>query len=242
MKIAIMQPYFLPYLGYFSLIKFADKWIVFDTAQFIYHGWIERNRVLRQTGGWHYIKVPLCKHRQTTPIVNIRIRQNESWQDKIMAQLQHYSKAPYYRIVKKFLEENLYVRTDSIVQLNVHLLRAVCDYLGISFDCEILSEKKLNMGVVRADEWALEICKAYGYRHYVNMANGTKFIDTKKYIENGINFTFLENQLPVYDQKRECFEAGLSIVDVMMFNDVDRINSMLDAVVLQTEQAKEPVS
>ena len=61
-KVAIMQPYFFPYLGYFSLIKHTDEFILFDPVQFIRHGWIERNRILKPENGWQYISVPLEKH------------------------------------------------------------------------------------------------------------------------------------------------------------------------------------
>lgn len=79
MKLAIMQPYFLPYIGYFSLINQVDQFIQFDTPQFIRHGWIERNKILKSNGGTLYIKVPLQKHSRETPIKDIKIRVDEPW-------------------------------------------------------------------------------------------------------------------------------------------------------------------
>ncbi len=92
MKLAIMQPYFLPYLGYFALIKHTDKFIVFDTPQYIRHGWIERNRILKPSEGWQYINVPLEKRPRDIAIKDLRIRQNDDWRRKILAQLEHYKK------------------------------------------------------------------------------------------------------------------------------------------------------
>lgn len=77
MKLGIMQPYFLPYLGYISLIKNTDKFILFDTVQFIRHGWIERNRILKQTGGWQYIQIPLEKKQMSTVIKDVKINNKE---------------------------------------------------------------------------------------------------------------------------------------------------------------------
>ena len=79
MIIAIHQPYFFPYLGYFGLIKNTDRWIVFDTPQFQKHGWIERNRIIKPVQGWQYISVPLIKHSQKTKIIDIKIKNDEDW-------------------------------------------------------------------------------------------------------------------------------------------------------------------
>ena len=97
MRLGIMQPYFMPYLGYFSLIKNTDEFILFDTVQFIRHGWIERNRILKPSGGWQYFQVPIIKENgRETVIKNVRINNSENWKSKILAQLQHYKKkAPY---------------------------------------------------------------------------------------------------------------------------------------------------
>ena len=73
MRLGIMQPYFLPYLGYISLIKHTDEFILFDSAQFIRHGWIERNRILKPGEGWQYIAVPLVKHGQKTAFCSVEI-------------------------------------------------------------------------------------------------------------------------------------------------------------------------
>ena len=74
MKLGIMQPYFLPYIGYFSLIHYVDEFIFFDTPQYISHGWVNRNRILKQGGGTNYIVVPIAKARRETPIKDIQIK------------------------------------------------------------------------------------------------------------------------------------------------------------------------
>src|SRR5690606_18119579 len=119
MRLAIMQPYFLPYIGYFSLIKHTDQFILFDTPQFIRHGWIERNRVLKANGEPLYIKVPLNKHSRETNINDIKIDNSQNWKEKILAQLVTYRKrAPNYWKVVALLREIFALETDSIVNLN----------------------------------------------------------------------------------------------------------------------------
>ena len=231
MKLAIMQPYFLPYLGYFSLIKHTDEFILFDTVQFIRHGWIERNRILKPSDGWQYIMVPLKKHSRETLIKDIEINNDQQWKEKILAQLQHYKKqAPYFSNVIDILNEIFSKEYATIVDLNLASLKTVCNYLGINTPIQVFSLMNIDIEPANApDEWALNICKALGnVDEYWNPPGGQSFFDRKKYENAGINLKFHSAILTDYDQKRNVFEPGLSIIDVMMFNSVDEINKMLD--------------
>jgi hypothetical protein len=231
MKLAIMQPYFLPYLGYFSLIKHTDEFILFDTVQFIRHGWIERNRILKPSNGWQYIMVPLKKHSRETLIKDIEINNDQQWKEKILAQLQHYKKqAPYFSNVIDILNEIFSKEYATIVDLNLASLKTVCYYLGINTPIQVFSLMNIDIEPANApDEWALNICKALGnVDEYWNPPGGQSFFDKKKYESAGINLKFHSAILTDYDQKRNVFEPGLSIIDVMMFNSVDEINKMLD--------------
>lgn len=235
MKLGIMQPYFLPYLGYFSLIKNTDQFILFDPVQFIRHGWIERNRILKPQDGWQYIAVPLIKHSRDTKIKDILINNTLDWRKKIFSQLEHYKKnAPFYRETIDVLRNAFDINTESIVKLNAHILKVICDYIGIEFNMSIFSEMNLQINEVKApDEWALNICLALGnVDEYWNPEGGLEFFERQKYITAGINIYFLKMNLSEYQQRRAGFEPGLSIVDVMMFNEPGQINKMLDDYVL----------
>jgi hypothetical protein len=231
MKIAIMQPYFVPYLGYFSLIKNTDKFILFDSVQFIRHGWIERNRILKPDLGWQYISVPLIKHKRETNINNILLNNSIDWKDKIFRQLEHYRKrAPFYKETIRVLENAFDIETDNITHLNANILRVICDYINIEIKLDIFSELNLILDQVNApDEWALNICKALNdVSEYWNPEGGMSFFNPEKYENSGIKINFLKMNLPVYSQRRPEFEPGLSIIDVMMFNPPEKINEMLD--------------
>jgi len=233
-KVAIMQPYFLPYLGYYSLIKCADKWIFNDEVQMIHKGWVERNRILKQQGGWHYIRVPLVKFPHTAAIKSIRIRNNEKWKDKILAQLKHYKHiAPYYRKVIGLLNDAFKSDFESITAQNAHLLKLTCEYIGFDFKYEILSGLDLKIGKVREpDDWSLIICKELGYTHYVNPIRGLNFYNRKKYEDNNIKLDFLKSDSYTYKQGSKESVGRLSIVDVMMFNSPDEVVTMIEKVEL----------
>jgi hypothetical protein len=230
MKLGIMQPYFLPYLGYFALIKHTDYWIVFDIVQFIRQGWIGRNRILKPGGGWQYIMVPLEKSSTSTPIKDKKIRTNESWQKKILLQLMHYKKkAPYYIKVIELLETGFEFNDTGITKLNVRLIKIICDYLCVPFNYGIFSEMDIPIGAVNEpDEWALEISKALKADTYLNPPGGMEFFNREKFEKAGINLKFLKVNLQPYNQLCEPFEPGLSIIDVMMFNSPEEISIMLD--------------
>jgi len=232
MKLAIMQPYFFPYLGYFSLIRQTEKLVIFDNVQFIRHGWIERNRILKPNDGWQYISVPLIKHERNAKINEIRIRSLEDWKAKLLRQLEHYrKKARNYDLTLALIERSFALNTDSIVELDVWILRNICEYLEIKFNYEIFSSMVLNIEAPRhPGEWALNICKAMNATEYCNPPGGFDIFQASEFASSGIGLTFIKNNLRQYDQYRENFEAGLSIIDVLMFNDRNQILSMLDDI------------
>lgn len=234
MRLGIMQPYFFPYIGYFSLIKHVDKFILLDNVQFIRHGWIERNRILKPNGGWQYIAVPLKKHSQKTPIKEIMIDNSVEWKEKIVAQLRHYKKAPYYYEVLNLLQELLQIEYQTITELDKNALLKVIEYLHISTPIEVFRDMNIEIDKINsADEWALNICKAIPEAdEYWNPPGGKVFFDSQKYRVQGIKLKFEKVEITEYPQKGQIFEPGLSILDVMMFNSADEINKMLDKYIV----------
>lgn len=230
MRLAIMQPYFFPYLGYLALIKHSDYFIAFDTPQFIRHGWIERNRILKPQEGWQYIKAPLEKHRRDTTIKDVKIKNNNEWKRKTIAQLEHYKKkAPFYKETIDLVERTLDFETNSITKLDSFALENILAYLNIDFHYDIFSEMDINIGEPKEpDEWALNISKALKADEYINPPGGEDFFDRTKYEKENIKLKFLHLKLSEYEQKRKPFEPGLSIIDVIMFNSPERIREMLD--------------
>ncbi len=227
-----MQPYFFPYVGYFSLIKHTDKFILFDTVQFIRHGWIERNRILKQNEGWLYIKVPLLKGEgRFTIIKDVLINNKENWKNKITSQIIVYKKtAPYYYQVKQLIEMIFNHEFKNIVELDKFILESILLYLGIQKKIEVFSEMSMTIDDADApDEWALNICKSLGtVKEYWNPSGGISFFDKSKYTDSKIDLKFQKMKLVEYNQKRPIFEPGLSIIDVLMFNSVEKVNILLD--------------
>ena len=230
MKLGLMQPYFFPYLGYFSLLKYCNTFIFFDTAQYIRRGWCNRNRVLKQDGTPNYIIIPIKKAPQETPINKIIIDNSADWRARIFGQLNVYRKtAPYYKQVIAFLHSILDCEQDSLSELCISTTKAVCEFLGVRTKFEVFSEMNITLDEVHApDEWALNTTKALGYDCYVNPPGGQSFYDPAKYAASGIKLEFLALDAVPYDQRRSEFVPNLSVIDAMMFCTPQEINALLD--------------
>ena len=230
MKLGIMQPYFFPYLGYFDLINYSDRWIVFDTVQYIRHGWVNRNRILHPEQGWQYIVVPLKKHSRGTAIRDIEIGKDPMWYQRILGQNQHYKKkAPYFCETYRLLEECLSIEERSISRLNVAILKKICLYLGVPFEYEYFSEMQLELeSVDEPGDWALRISEKIKAEEYVNPPGAAEIFDSSKFEASGIKLT-IRKRLPFeYACSGYEFVSGLSIIDVLMWNQPDKVKKYLD--------------
>lgn len=225
-----MQPYFFPYLGYFDLINCTDHWVVFDTAQYIRHGWVNRNRILHPKQGWQYIIAPLQKHAHGASIQDISVSLEAAWRERILGQIHHYARrAPYYSLTRDLVEECLAVQDSSLAKLNTAILARICRYLGVAFDHKMFSDMKLVLGPIDGPgDWALRISQAVGASDYVNPPGGEGIFDRAKFEAAGIRL-FLRN-LPrlEYATNGYAFEPDLSIIDVLMWNEPSVIKRHLD--------------
>ena len=228
MKIAIMQPYLFPYIGYFSLIKNTDYFVSFDTPQYIRKGWINRNRILSTNGDVTYFTVPIQKADRNTPINKSVISYNYDWKVKILGQLNIYKKAPNYDKVINLVNDVFNTDTMLISDLAIKSIVKTCEYLDIDIKYDIFSKMNLALPEVKEpDEWALYITKELGYNTYINPPGGMSFFNREKYQINDVDLQFLVQEIIPYRQNREVFIPALSMIDVMMFCSCNEINEML---------------
>lgn len=229
MKVALMQPYFFPYIGYFQLIHAVDEFIVFDQAQYIRRGWINRNRLLTAHKESIYINVPVHKAPRETKIKDIVIDSTSNWKETMYHHLSYYRKAPNYAFVMNFLNDCFNSNHSNLSELNTSLLKKVCDLLEINTKFTVLSERFPMLNEINApDEWGIEVSKALNATTYINAIGGMEFYDQQKYKANGLDIEFIKTDLKPYKQFRDVFVPGLSIIDVMMFNQPKEIKEMLE--------------
>lgn len=224
--LAIMQPYFLPYLGYFSLMHNADAFILFDVVEYDRKGWMNRNRILKPGGeDWQYIRAGVEKPPHKALIRGVKLVYGEEWKKKVFGQLEHYKKvAPFYEETMNLIREILSVTATTLTELNKKSLALVRDYL--SLECPISIFSKMNIEIPKAKhagQWALLICEVLKAKGYVNPIGGKDLFRRDEFEDKGIEIHFVKNRLSQYPQASSHFIEGLSIIDVLMFNTREQV-------------------
>lgn len=232
-----MQPYFFPYIGYFQLIKSVDRFIFFDDVQYIRHGWINRNRILKPGEGWQYIIAPLQKHSQGELIKNINLADGTEWRERIIRQLEHYKKkARYYNVAIELVKSCFDLRDSKMAQFNAGCIETICKYLGISLKVEMSSKMNFDYANIESPgEWAFKICEQINAKEYINPLGGKELFDKTKFQSSGMKLSFISPVIVPYDQRRGEFESGLSIIDVLMFNGPEATRSMIDNLEIECD-------
>ena len=227
MKLAIMQPYFFPYIGYFRLLQTVDKFVFYDDVNFIKGGWINRNRLLLG-GKVGYFTVPLSEASSFVKINSIKIKSDIPWEARILAQISaSYSKAPYYTSVRDLVEKVVFSHDGYISTLAKKSVLAVADYLSISKVVEISSELYGNQNL-RGTARVLDICRQEAASVYVNLPGGRNLYSQVDFSREGMDLLFLDGPMREYSQAGTEFHSGLSIIDVLMFNSPEEGVGMLE--------------
>jgi hypothetical protein len=226
MKTAIMQPYFLPYLGYFQLIAAVDCFVVYDTIQYTKKGWINRNQML--LGGEVVpFTLPLQK---ASDYLDVRDRHiAESFDpSRLCAQIAGaYRKAPEFARTFPLIESLLHYRGANLFDVIYNALWRCCDHLGIETQIRISSDVEGGSPVLRGVDRVVDICRRTGASTYVNPPGGRMLYSSEHFRALGLELKFLQPNLPAYAQFGSDFVPSLSILDVMMFNPPETIRSVM---------------
>lgn len=227
MKLAIMQPYFLPYIGYWQLLQAVDEFVIYDNIEFTKKGWFNRNRIL---DGDHdrLFTIPIKKDSDYLP-VDQRFLSDDSAKEiertlRIIEAT--YKKAPYFAMAFpvieacfRFADKNLFAYTYNSIQL-------ICNYLEIDTRIVVSSHVAIDHSL-KAENKVLAICKAESATTYINAIGGIDLYDKERFAHEGVSLQFIKADDIVYQQFGDAFVPWLSIIDVMMFNDTDQIKRML---------------
>lgn len=226
MKIGIMQPYFLPYVGYWQLMNAVDKHVIYDDVNYIKSGWINRNRMLTTDGKDMYFTLPLRDASSFKKINEIEILRVP---EKILKSVrQVYRKAPCFDSAYPTVEAILHFPEKNLSRYLIHANRVIADYLGIKTELIVSSELEKDNSL-RADEKVLQICDLLGADEYYNAIGGQGLYSKEKFAARGVMLRFLKSEPTPYRQFKFDFLSGLSILDVMMFNGRDRLHEMMGA-------------
>lgn len=231
MKIAIMQPYLFPYLGYFQLLAAVDRFVILDDVNFINKGWINRNRLLIN-GKPCMFTIPLEQASQNKLIKDIKITQYNRWAKKFLKSIEmSYKKAPYYKEIYPLIMGVLKKDVEGISDMVYHSLLDICAYLNINTEIIPHSEIFDTEGLQGQDK-ILQICIQSGAKHYINPVGGVDLYEKSNFSERNIDLSFLSPVLIPYNQNSADFVEGLSIIDVLMQNSPDEVKNLLNSYTL----------
>jgi len=227
MKLAIMQPYFLPYIGYFQLINAVDRFIVYDNIQFSKKGWVQRNRILLD-GRDRLFSLPLKKDSDFLDIDRRFLA--DSWdreRDRILRVIRTaYGKAPCFPQAMPVVEECFRCGSRNLFEFIHGSIRTVKEYLEIKTDLVVSSDVDAGRELAGQDR-VIALCRAMGAEDYINAIGGQALYRKEDFSRHGIRLSFLKTGDVTYPQFGGGFVPDLSIIDLMMFLDVARIKECL---------------
>lgn len=227
MRLAVMQPYFFPYIGYFQLMAAVDRFVLLDDVTYINRGWINRNRIL-VNGKPHLFTVPLQNASQNVLIADLKVTANEKWRTKFMRTVEcAYRKAPHYEAVVDLLSYVFATESLSFREWLRRSIRAVCEYLELQTEIVDTSRQYGNQDL-KGQARIIDICHREGASCYVNPPGGRTLYSGTAFAAEGIDLRFLDSDDICYKQFGEEFVPWLSIIDVLMFVTPGSVRRLLE--------------
>jgi hypothetical protein len=214
-KVAIMQPTYLPWMGYFSLINQVDTFVIYDDVQFDKRSWQQRNKIKTQSGT-QWLTVPvLTKNKFSQKINDVSISKESGFEkDHIKAIEINYSKAPFFKIYKNEIFDCLEANHHKILELNYSLILKISNILNIQTD--FIKSSKLKDLQGKKDERLIEICKELSAKEYVSPEGSKSYLEGgESFLANDIKLTYQSFKHPIYPQIYGAFESHMSVIDAL---------------------------
>lgn len=223
MKLAVMQPYLFPYLGYFQLVDAVDRFVFYDDVSYIKGGWVNRNRLfLSGNVGW--LTLPVLGASPNRKINEIQVQSDARWRYKLLASVrQSYGKAPYFEQAYALLAGIVLSGETSLSVLARESVISVASYLGLGTEFAVSAQRYGNEDL-RGSDRVLDICRQEGATEYYNLPGGVALYSADEFSAAGVKLRFVQPKVINYNQLEEPFKPFLSMLDVLMFN--DRVSSL----------------
>jgi len=218
MKVAMMQPSFMPWLGYFELIRKSDKFIVLDDFQFSVQSYHQRNRLFVSSGQVGWYSVPVKKSVSfKSPLNQTKIDESGGWRAKMWKRIQYnYAKTAYYNEIAPFIEKWLLNPAESLAEQNITFVQMVCDILD--YKKEILYSSQFESKGERSER-VVELLHACSAKQYYSAKGSFDYMrEDGVFPLDDISVHFQDFQAEPYAQvgSKEAFVPFLSVVDALM--------------------------
>ncbi len=226
-RIGILQPGYLPWLGFFEQMCSADVFVIYDDVQYDKEGWRNRNRI-KGANGVLWLTVPVHVKLSDRPLISeVRIDNKANWRKKhLMSLKMNYAKAPFFKEYIRIFEEAYSRDWDLLVDIDMYFILKLSECLGMG-DKKIVRSSSLNVDGDRIERLA-KICKMFEADVFYEGASGKNYIDNASFAEQGIAIEYQDYKHPVYKQLYGDFIPHLSLVD-LLFNHGDESLAILTA-------------
>ena len=236
--IAIMQPYFFPYIGYFQLINSVDKYLLYNKLNYIKEGWIHRNRILKVNGEPFYITANVAKKSSFKKICDIKLDYKKNWQKQLLHSIYYnYKKSPFFEEIYFLVEQIINYDTEYLYKMNEVCIINICHFLGIDTEIlcynELYSDLEKKLLKVDSQDYSdfpflegrtpikkvlrvIEICRRETANVFINAIGGQLLYDKSDFASYGIELKFVNTKTFSYPQNSSTFVPNLSIIDVLM--------------------------
>lgn len=235
MKLAIMQPYFFPYIGYWQLVNAADRFVIYDDVKFIKRGWINRNRILIN-GAPQYITVPLDGASQNKRICDIAIHGAQPWQSKIVKSIEFaYGRSAFYSEIYPEIKRQICNDSHNLAEFLTAHLKGMAEFLRIDTEI-VISSRAYRNSDLRGQERIIDICRREQANTYINLPGGRDFYDTGGFRAANIDLMFLSSRISPYRQSKVEFVPNLSVIDALMELGIDGVVERLGEFELEVTE------
>jgi hypothetical protein len=244
---AIMQPYFLPYIGYFQLIAAADVFLLYGLVSHRKKSWITRNRIsMEKNVSW--VGPELSGQNNQSRICDVSVAPSQNWRSQLLRKMRHcYARAKHYREAIDFLSYLLMHQTSDLAGYNSWQIEQIARYLGIathietpslhmrSIETELLSlddpEQRRNLRVAR-------LCGELGATTYLNPASGSDLYDANTLGNYGLALTYLQPDMTACQRVLNRVDVDLSIIHLLMHCGRDAVMRCLSKFTITTSDRK----
>lgn len=211
--LVVLQPGYLPWLGFFDQLMRADVFVFYDDVQYDKNGWRNRNRI-KSPSGPHWLTVPVRVASLEQRIAETEIDNRQAWARKHVGSVrQFYARAPFVRRYLPELEELLARRWERLVELDVAVVELMCGWLGVRRQLVRSSELRIEG---ERSERLLHLCERFGARRYLSGNAAQSYLDTALFARHGVEVVWQNYQHPVYPQQHGEFVPFLSTLDLLL--------------------------
>lgn len=212
--VVVLQPGYLPWLGFFDQMQRSDIFVYYDDVQFDKHGWRNRNRI-KSPNGPHWLTVPVCHRGKDKPrICDVEIDNRQPWARKHLGTIrQFYASSPYLADFLPDLEALLSRQWDLLVDLDLAVIEQICVWLGLKPNTVRASE--ISVHGAQSDR-LLNICQRYGACRYLSGDAAKDYLDVDQFRASGIDVEWHDYRHPTYTQLHGTFTPHLSVLDLLL--------------------------